>query len=377
MARRRTSHSETQPLNITAASHPRLIAFRMGRRINELQHRMELAWLTCEKDQRARVRALWAEILRLSRGMFTTELARLPLAQVIPDAEEEWVGRVESEWYADFHQVCLQEIATCEAGLSFALTGINRPLADVLSDQLVPIRLFLENLPHRLISPIPGEFVELCYFGYRVDQMLHAPNPHRSFQAVSTLQPHPRTNWPEGHESAPPQDVQSLRLVLQPQSCKPYLLEELQMRWTQLQFPQASFPPNDAIEPAAFVSCLELAVQGWIGIRPFELPQTSPGYLGLSIYGTRVIREGWEPSCVVESRLQLNILQQLLNRAERHTTREELTDHWEVLGGYAGSPKESTVRTQISELRTALAPLGVTIESPRFQGYRLQEIAGG
>ena len=104
---------------------------------------------------------------------------------------------------------------------------------------------------------------------------------------------------------------------------------------------------------------------------PSARPAPGSGYLGLTLTGSHLSREGYAAT-EITSRLRLSILHCLIQARGSYTERSELARRWEEFGGNDPDPVDSTVRGEISRLRSEVEQLSVVIASPRNIGVRLQ-----
>lgn len=158
-------------------------------------------------------------------------------------------------------------------------------------------------------------------------------------------------------------------------------LNDVRVRWSELALPRemqeldavAGLTAADAsvipgIE-AALVAALERTAGG-----NSEIPAPQPpGYLGLIVDQARrcVRREGLSEEVTLTG-LPFAVFVLLLRNRDSWTPRQIIRDEWRRTDPRA-DPEPDTVRSQISDLRGFLRPLGIAIHNRRGQGYRLED----
>ena len=357
-----TSSSGIQEREVDALSHPKLAAFRLGRRINEIQHRIELAWLTYSSAEDARIQELWHEVRLLARGLTGDEQQREILTTLLRDADEYWCSQFGASWHAELCFEMERDLMIAEQGRT-TLAGCHT-LNEVLHMALDSISPVAWELKDSLIVAIPPELIEMVSFGNAVDQLLHIPNPHRDLTVVEADSRAVQFSWDlASSRHSVPQDETKVELFLPAQEPRTELLEELRLRWRQLGFPASDLENAITDSPVEIVGRIEQALYEQVG-NPVEQCHVRSGYLGLAIDGVELRRDGFG-SVEIHSRLPLMLAQRLIDNGRRPTTYEELEDDWEELGGRNPRPKQGTIRIEIGRLRREIRPLDVCIPRGR------------
>lgn len=149
-----TSETDQESVEVDGSEPLQVVVVRLGRCLNELQHRMELAWLTVDGLHIQRISQLWRDIERLSRRLFVDEWIREDRADAVRRAKDDWNGQRYSEWHHESYCQMLKELSTLNRQGLLDTFGEETPLSLLES--------FLLSIPDCGKSPCacrPGNFL--------------------------------------------------------------------------------------------------------------------------------------------------------------------------------------------------------------------------
>ncbi|MEW4565770.1 hypothetical protein AB1K70_24835 [Bremerella sp. JC770] len=352
---------------VTPLSNMESVAVRIGRRLNELTCRLELAWLLVQRDEATRVLEIFEEVRLLSRGLSSDEQCRENWSAVINETRENWICRFGSQWHTENHQTLLNDVFQAEYE--------NSPFStvEVLSQASSSIAGVVSSIRQSLFAGISPRQQELLAFGYQLDQLRHPASPHRHLQVSHPYGPF-RARW--DNPDPPLHTKETLRLELDNAESRSVTdtISELRLRWRQLGFPDSSFPElQDSESVDEGISRLECLVPGLGGAeQPRAIEDEVQPYLGLTINGVEVTRLGCETPITVTRQVHLELIHAFLEKGAGFITLGDFEDVWAEMG--RATPVRGTIDSELSHIRRCLEPLGLGITNVRNVGWRLVEL---
>lgn len=362
--------NDIHEVHVVPFLHPQLVAVRFGRRVNELQHKMELAWLM-PGNAGDRVRELWHELRLLARGLTEHETERENWAAKLSDAQGYWESHFQKEWHVEAYSAMQKDLVLVETG-RVTHSGA-RTISEVLDEAISIVSMFLATVCRDLYMCHDQEHREAMSFGHRLDQVVHTPLPRHHLCVVSDRREQANAGWACAPTVVSGSVDHRIELSTSPLVIPQGLVDELRFRWQQLGFSGSNFPEVQVDLPRDAARQIETAMESQLGREAFQVPAMEPGFLGITIDGVEVHRREYQP-IQVESRLNLAIIRRLTTSGSRRVSLEELSDDWEAMGGNEPDPEPTTIRGQLARIRPVLRRLGIQISNVRNVGWRLAEI---
>lgn len=370
-------------------------AWQLGRFVNELRYRLEVAWSMADRDAFERARDLFQACALLAVQIAATpdDGSRLRglNSDLLLDWEEEFGGEAHADQVSDFRyelgELRSQGFSTSEIarrcdppsplGLIFAVTAWRDEVERAVGCRLRSfLRLGMEadRLMHAFSSAS----------GYAVEFDAD-PGNAASIEAgksnAAEIDTCPR--WPENlgaslsatrRRPAPAAFLVESRQACRDSSTLSNAAAPLRLFWRQLRLRERAWETlnedtSQAIDVADWLLQLEREVISAARPAAVEAEAVPTGYLGIAIDGNTAVRNGVS---VELRRTEAMLLQFFMDARGRCRTFENIHD-WREEAGL--SPiEDGSIRVDIHRLNLKVRELNVEVANLRGTGYRLDEL---
>jgi hypothetical protein len=354
-------------------------ALELGKLFAQLRFFGQQIWLWpfCAHPHEATIKRLFSDI-HFAAGNCVGSEHRQQIQEFVAAVERRWQEGLGSEWHSE-ERYCVNQETAVAAVDETEVNWQNELHARYATNLVAELRQHISRL---LSGPLQRAFD----LGTKIDEAQHRPDVFRfMLERPAAEEPRGLNLFGSGSSTSQPSTPSLHWRFFEPGELPPpeNWSREVIVHWEECELPTSQVAEHlvnvdQATSVNAVVGRIEQAFASAVREasrrRAPRIPPP-PGYLGLILDESRgeLRREGYPDPVPIDPR-KIPIVRLLLQNRDSRTSMNMLQDI-STADGYERS--QGTIYNEISELRTMLRPLGLSVGSRSRVGWLLEEQGGG